>query len=328
MRRHLGTILKVILSLGLIAFVLTEVHLPTLTARLKAADLGLVALAMVVFWLAMTVNALKWHTLLRSQQIAVPFAALLDYTFVGFFFNNVLPANIGGDLMRGYGLTRYTERIAPAAASVILDRIIGLTAYMSTAAVAALVVVYVTGRVELRVLAWAAVAAVAALAVVFGILLSRRLRRLIDRLLADTFLRPLARMWSSLSLAFEAYRFQYRALARAFGIGLLGILSTTMVNYILAESLGGGIPFLHVLLFTPLIALVLVVPVSVGGLGLNQVAYPFFYGLVGVPYEQAVGLSLFIQAVQILCSLPGGLLWLRWRRRQPAPSLPAAARRV
>lgn len=328
MRRHLGTLLKVIFSLGLIAFVLTEVHLPTLTARLRAADIGLMGLAMLVFWLAMTINALKWHTLLRSQQIAVPFVALLDYTFVGFFFNNVLPANIGGDLMRGYGLTRYTERIAPAAASVILDRIIGLTAYMSTAAVAALVVVYVTGRQELRVLAWIAVAALAALAVVFGILLSRRLRRLIDRLLADTFLRPLARMWSALSLAFEAYRFQYRALARAFGMGLLGILSTTTVNYILAESLGGGIPFLHVLLFTPLIALVLIVPVSVGGLGLNQVAYPFFYGLVGVPYEHAVGLSLFIQAVQILCSLPGGLLWLRWRRRRPAASLPAAPRQV
>ena len=328
MRRHLGTLLKVILSLGLIVFVLAEVHLPTLMARLTAAHLGLVALAMLVFWLAMTINALKWYTLLRSQQLNVPFVALLDYTFVGFFFNNVLPANIGGDLMRGYGLTRYTERIAPAAASVILDRIIGLAAYMSTAAVAALVVVYVTGRQELRVLAWAAVAAVAVLAVLVGILLSRRLRRLIDRLLANTFLHPLARMWSALSLAFAAYRFQYRALAQAFGIGLLGIASTTTVNFILAESLGGGIPLLHVLLFTPLIALVLIVPISVGGLGLNQVAYPFFYGLVGVPYEHAVGLSLFIQAVQILCSLPGGVLWLRWRRRRSVSPLPTAPRHV
>lgn len=313
MRRHLGTLLKLVISLGLIAFVLTRVHLPVLTAHLLAANLWWVGLAMVIFWLAMTINAIKWWVLLRSQAIAVPFRALLNYTFVGFFFNNVLPANIGGDLMRGYGLARPTERPAAAAASVVLDRLIGLAAYMSVAAAAALITVYVTGRSELRLLAWVAVAGVSVLALMTGVLLSRRLRRLIDRLFANTPLRPLARMWSSLSLAFESYRFQYRALALAFGIGLLGILSTTAVNYALTLSLGGGIPFLHVLLFTPLIALVLIIPVSIGGLGLNQVAYPYFYGLVGVSSEMAVSLSLLIQAVQIVCSLPGGVLWLRWR---------------
>ncbi len=316
MRRHLGTLLKLVVSLGLIAFVLSRVHLPTLSARLLAANLWWVALAMVLFWLAMTINAVKWWVLLRSQAIVVPFRALLNYTFVGFFFNNVLPANIGGDLMRGYGLARYTERTAASAASVVLDRIIGLAAYMSVAAVAALITVYVTGRSELRLLAWVAVAGVAALLMVTGILLSRRLRRLVDRLFANTFLKRLAQIWSSLSLAFEAYRFQYRALALAFGVGLLGILCTTSVNYVLSLSLGGGIPFLHVLLFTPLIALVLIIPVSIGGLGLNQVAYPYFYGLVGVPAELALGLSLLIQAVQILCSLPGGVLWLRWRGQE------------
>ncbi len=325
MRRHLGTLLKLVISLGLIVFVLARVHLPTLAGHLLAANLWWVGLAMLLFWLAMAINAVKWWVLLRSQAIAVPFRALLNYTFVGFFFNNVLPANIGGDVMRGYGLARYTERTAASAASVVLDRIIGLAAYMSVAAVAALITVYVTGRSELRLLAWVAVVGVLALLLATGILLSRRLRRLIDRIFANTPLRPLARMWSSLSLAFEAYRFQYRALALAFGVGLLGILTTTAVNYVLTLSLGGGIPFLHVLLFTPLIALVLIIPVSIGGLGLNQVAYPYFYGLVGVPTELALSLSLLIQAVQIVCSLPGGVLWLRWRGRESSVNGDVAA---
>jgi len=52
-----------------------------------------------------------------------------------------LPANIGGDVMRGYGLARYTERSAEAAVSVIVDRIIGLAAFMFTAVVAAILAV-------------------------------------------------------------------------------------------------------------------------------------------------------------------------------------------
>ena len=105
-------------------------------------------------------------------------------------------------------------------------------------------------------MAWAAVAGLGILAVVAGILLSRRLRRGVDRLLAGTFLRPLARIWTARSEAFEAYRFAYGALALAFGVGLLGILCTSLVNFILSESLGGGITLLQAFLFTPLIALV------------------------------------------------------------------------
>ena len=56
----------------------------------------------------------------------------MDYTFVGSFFNNFLPANVGGDVMRGFGLAQYTERSAEAAVSVIVDRIIGLVAFMFT----------------------------------------------------------------------------------------------------------------------------------------------------------------------------------------------------
>ena len=70
--------------------------------------------------------------------------------FVGFFFNSVLPANIGGDVMRGYGMARYTDRTAEAAVSVVVDRIIGLLAYMSTAAVTAIVVVRLMDQTELQ----------------------------------------------------------------------------------------------------------------------------------------------------------------------------------
>ena len=302
------------------ALVFSQVHWPAVRAELAAANLWLVALAIVLYLTAMTINASKWWVLIRAQDIEVPFLVLLNYTFVGFFFNNLLPANIGGDVMRGLGLARYTERTAAAAASVVVDRIIGLSAYMSVAAVSALVVVFLTGRQDLRILVVVAVVALLAIACLLGILLSRRLRGLIDHVVASTFLRRLAPTWSSLSRAFEAYRFRYRSLVLAFGIGLLGFFTTTLVNYCLSESLGGGIPFLYILLFNALIALVLIVPISIGGLGVNQAIYPFFFGMVGTPYAHALSLSLLMQAVSILCSLPGGVLWLYWRRRAQEPA--------
>ncbi|MCO6450287.1 MAG: flippase-like domain-containing protein [Caldilineales bacterium] len=317
MRRHIVTILRIAISVALIALVLYlyRAHLPAVAASLTSANLALVVLAILIFWLAMGINGVKWWVLLQAQTESAPLSAILNFTFVGFFFNNLLPANIGGDVMRGYGLARYTDQSAEAAASVVMDRIIGLAAYMSVATVAALVTVFVTGRSDLQILVVMAVGASMVLAALGAMLLSRRVRSLIDRLVNGTFLRRLAPMWESLSQAFESYRTHGKTLLLAFAVGMGGIAATSLVNYVLSLSLGGGIPFLHILLFTPLIAMVLIIPISIGGLGLSQGVYPAFYGLVGVNPAFAFSLSVLMSAVQLFCSLPGGVLWLRWRRR-------------
>ncbi len=303
-------------SIALILFVLWRFQdrLTLVGEKLTSANIWWVLVGVILFWTAMLINAFKWWTLLRAQNIAVPFFAMANFTFVGFFFNNILPANIGGDIMRGYGLARYTERSAGAAASVMLDRLIGLSAYMSVAAISALAVVFLTDRTDLWPLAAVAVLALLALMTIAIFLISRRISKLVSRLLHRGVLERVAQIWDALAAAFELYRFQYRTLAFAYLIGLTGIATTSMVNYVLSLALGGGIPLIDMFLFTPLIALVLIIPISIGGIGLSQVAYPFFYGLVGVSGEMALALSLFVQAVQIFCSLPGGVLWLLWKR--------------
>jgi hypothetical protein len=52
----------------------------------------------------------------------------------------------------------------------------------------------------------------------------------------------------------------------------------------------------------------------------SQTAYPFFYGLAGVPAAHALAVSLLMQAVAIIASLPGGVFWLLWKRQTPAQS--------
>ena len=73
-----------------------------------------------------------------------------------------------------------------------------------------------------------------------------------------------------------------------------------------------------IMLFNPLIALVGMLPISIGGIGVNQAAYPFFYGLAGVPVDHALAVSILMQAIMFLGSLPGGVLWLVGKRQEPA----------
>jgi uncharacterized protein (TIRG00374 family) len=325
LKDKLITTLKLLISLGLMTYLFyrflsdpqdRQVLLTTLTT----ANYGYLLLALALFILAVLTNALKWYILLRAQGIAVPLSALTRYTFVGFFFNNFLPANVGGDVMRGFGLARYTARSAEAAVSVIVDRIIGLMAFMFTAMAAALIAVNVvladrtTSTALAENLAQVELVAILGLMIITGgftIMLSHRLRLLLGRVFVIKLLKPLAPLYERISEAFGAYRYQYGALLGAFTVGVVTVLLTGLVDMAIVAGLHGEIAPIYIFLFNPIIAVALIVPISIGGLGTGSVLYVYFYGLVGVPETLAFALSLVKQAVVYIGSLPGGVLWLR-----------------
>jgi uncharacterized membrane protein YbhN (UPF0104 family) len=202
-----------------------------------------------------------------------------------------------------------------------VDRMMGLIAFVFVAVVMALLVVYSEGQVALWEVAAIAALVLLTLCGVFALMLSDRLRAQIGRLFSISFLSRLTPLYDRLSKALSAYRRSYAALAVCFCISILVLTIGSVVNYLISLSLGGGISLLHIFLFTPLITFVLLIPISLGGIGLNQSAYVFFFNLVGVPEQRSLAISLIMQAIIIISSLPGGVLWWRKRgtRRPEAP---------
>jgi glycosyltransferase 2 family protein len=315
-KRHITTAAKIVVSLGLIVFLFWRMDLAQVAETLRNANYWYLLPAALLFLAAMSNAGLKWFVLLRAQGIEVPFRAVLSYTFVGFFFNNFLPANVGGDIMRGYGLARYTEQVAEAAVSIVVDRLVGLLGFMLAAVVSAVVAVFVLHNQNLEIVAIAAVAAVVVLGIIFAVLLSRRVRALVARIFDWRLLNPLAPTYQRLSSSLDAYRHNYSALLLALCLGVLTLILTNFTDYFIAQALGGGMPLIYIFLFNPIIAFVLLVPISIGGLGVTQAAYPFFYGLAGVSTNLAFAVSLMKQLIIYVTSIPGGILW--WRGKAGA----------
>jgi hypothetical protein len=327
---------KIVISLGLMIglfyyFLSDPVKRVALFNILAAANFWYLLLALAIYILAIITNAVKWFILLRAQGIPVPLGPVANYTFVGFFFNNFFPANIGGDIMRGYGLARYTEKSAEAAVSVVVDRIMGLLAFMFTAVVAALIVVYALPagsdqalNNSLTYIGIVAIIGTIGIAVAFATILSARLRQLVGKLFDIKFLQPFQPLYQRLSDAFGAYRHQYGALLSAFAVGVVTVLLTGLVDVTIMAGLPGYIPPIYIFLFNPIIAVALIAPISIGGLGTMSAFYVYFYGLVGVPGPLAFALSLIKQVIIYVGSLPGGVLWLRRQKKEPAAEVNSA----
>ena len=338
-KSRLIDILKLVAAIGLLVWLVLKLPDPAaLWWQIVHANKILLLLGATCYTLAVAVSALKWGVLLRAAGIALPIGRLLSFQWMAEFFNNFLPAQVGGDVMRGYAVAVDTRRTVDAAASVLIDRFIGLMVFMLFAALASNAVLIwgkpdgqpfsPEGALFMRFAAFGSMVAALALLAVVATLLSRRLKRLMERLLRVL---PLSErvlpLWYKLAAAFDVYRDHPGALAlTAMGSTAIVILTSLNIWLIAWAIQPDSISLLEVLVINPIIVFALiVVPLSPGGLGVRQVSFAGLFLFMGAGYELGTAVGLLQQFIGYVVSIPGGILWARGNHRRgerpPAPSV-------
>ncbi len=318
MKNLLFNLLKIGVTVAIIAFLFSRVDLAAMAEHLARANGMLLIVALALYFFAIFLGAVKWQVLVRAQKMETSLGDLLAYALVGLFFGNLLPSNVGGDVVRAYGLARVSGRAEAAAVSVLVDRMMGLVAFLGAAVVmAALAAATLTRGAELEQIEIATVVAAALFLFATALLFSRRVSQRVKWIFSLGPLRRIQPIAQRVYHALQVYRHSYRALALNLALSACIVVVTTFVWYVVALALGMNVSVFYFFLFNPLIAFVLLIPISFNGLGPKEATAVFFFGLVGVPSELALSMSLIFHLIIVLTSLPGGVLW--WRERALAP---------
>ena len=134
-RRWVSNLLKVLVSVGALAWVLSSIPLAEIVEAVEEADLWLLTLAYLGFALSLIVRAGRWLILLRGLGSPVPFRRLVELYFVGSFFNTFLPSGFGGDVVRAAEVAQEVDA-GEAVGTVLVDRLTGLMVLFAMALVA------------------------------------------------------------------------------------------------------------------------------------------------------------------------------------------------
>jgi hypothetical protein len=78
-----------------------------------------------------------------------------------------------------------------------------------------------------------------------------------------------------------------------------------------AAALGVPLPLAVFLTVVPLVVLIALLPISLAGLGLQDISYVYLFGLAGMPIEIALALSLLMHIFILLATVPGAWLYAR-----------------
>src|SRR3954452_22399200 len=136
-RRYVLLAVKLSVSIILLVVLFSRIDGAELwrTARLASVPWLLIALA--VFAGSTVVAVWRWNLLLKAQHLEIGFRSVLGTFLVSTYFNNFLPSNIGGDVIRIRDTGRHANSKTLATTVVLMDRILGLIALVFVAAVGA-----------------------------------------------------------------------------------------------------------------------------------------------------------------------------------------------
>ena len=303
------------ISAALLYFVLRSIDLPAFWERVKGMNPAWILLALAAYACTQSISVWRWNRLLRAQHIEVERRRLTESIWVSMFFNNFLPSNIGGDVVR-------IADTAPAAGSktlamtvILVDRVLGLTALVIVAAsgalVASLLGVHVPGARWL----WLA-SALGAIAAVSVIAMPQLVGNAVGHALMPV--RALNKPWLTeraqrLEDAVIRFRNAPSAVAGAFA-GAMVVQITIVAFYLLtAEGLSVPLPIFLGAVLIPVSLVVQMAPVSINGFGIREAVFAFFFRRFGLPTDAAVALSLVSTGMVMGLSLVGGFFFLRRR---------------
>lgn len=239
-------------------------------------------LAIILVFISRIAVAMRWHVLMNSAGTGITIRQSLRLTFAMLFASNFLPTTIGGDVVRLAGAIRLGFDQAISVASLVVDRLIGM----------------------------AGMAMALLFAIPSFIQYSKDSSGL--HLMAIPWLNPLAnkikRFLRELAEAVKVWLSKPRSLFSALAFTWIHMLCTFTTVWLLLSGMGEDISFWLVMGLWSATYFITLLPISINGLGVQELAMTYFYVTIGgISATSGLTLALLMRVLQMIASLPGAL---------------------
>ncbi len=282
--RGLGTLF----ALGLLIYLLTQQGWDEVWSALQEIPTWRFAAAILLTLISRVAVSARWYVLLRSAGLRVSLWQIIRITFAGLFASNFLPTTVGGDVVRLVGGIQQKWDAAVVTASLMVDRAVGM-AGMALA---------VPLGLQPLLLWFQQPQAAGTQTLLFAASPTLRLPSAWQGRLKGL----VKRFFSALGMWLK----QPRALVEALlftGVHMLCLFGTITL---LLEGMGEAIPLWLVGGLWSFVYFVTLLPISINGLGVQEVAMSVIFTQAGgVSPAASLTVALLVRTLLMLASLPG-----------------------
>jgi uncharacterized membrane protein YbhN (UPF0104 family) len=311
---RLFALVRVAATLAVVAGLVIKLR-GDLTDTIRDANPWLLLAALGLMFVVQALVVVKWVVLLRARDVRAPLEHVLRAYCVGNLLSNVLPTAVGGDVYRVYRIQREANaRAADVTMSVLYER---ATGYGAMTVLGALGAAFYYGSIAIGALA---LAGGAAAAVVLAVVLPRMPFPAVRH---DHFLRNLLAHRRELVAVYRMF---------VFPLAIQALYISTIA--LSGRALGAHVSWWYWAFATWVVAIAVLLPVTLGGLGVRESSYSALVKHAGATAAQGASTG-FALGVLLVAVNGAGLLAVEvasragwWGARDDAAGANAPGARV
>ncbi len=300
----LGTILRVVISVGLLGLLIYMMGPEKIFGAIRSAD----PLWVVAIFALMVVEHMhatyKWLILLRHTTSSIPFWPLLRIRYLSAFIGTFGLGAVTIELVRLYGLAKYTKDLAMSFTSILMDRLLGLTGL----SIMILIGVVMQSRDTVPGIELWAGGAILLIALGWVAIMSPKFRQLTDAMLSPRWLAMARDKQNKVYQSLDMYRGRPGLFAWGMVQSLVFNLLRIAVIYAGAMAIGIDVPLSAYFVVTPVVIFVMLIPISMSGWGVRESMFVLLLTPYGADGDAVLAMSLLIGVCAVLSSTPGAIM--------------------
>lgn len=292
-------LLKFVFSAVLIYFAFKKVDVVKLVNEIKNVPLWFVLVNIGLSFFIVILTATRWSLLLFPKLKIKTILTFTRASFLAAFYSLVFPTAIAGDVLKWLVIdSKYPEVTkTKVLGSVVLDRFIGFSMFMFLGMISA-IVGRKTGLIIPDYIFYLLIALTAACIFTYVIISFFDVSKLL----------PKIKILQKLDDAFELLRGKNKGqIFKCLLIAMMSEMFWILQMWFVGWKFGTNLGILPVFVFIPIISMILILPISIGGFGAREQLYLFFFSQVGSSNESILLLSTFLGILGIINSLFGGV---------------------
>lgn len=262
------------------------------------------------FFLLITIRlimALRWYIVLRAYSIQANIFEVLEIFFTSMFLGQMLPGLIGADMIRGYKLMKSHGKKKTIAVTLLADRLLGLSMVLIFALAG---ILWANAADKFWSTPALAIVLTGIVSLLGGWLFSDRLIKVIEsfKSLGQSKVAKLYNKLLQVAIVLGDKKLLKDVLPITLLLSSIIMITRSFVFYCLFHAFGAGVQLIKCLAFIPLVFLIMMIPITIGGLGVREGALVILFD--SVTQEISVSVGLVCYALMLVISIPGAILWL------------------
>jgi uncharacterized protein (TIRG00374 family) len=293
--------LKIVVSAGILALIVSKTDLAASAERVGNLFQLQGATGIMIIYLQSLIVALRWSYILNIRGEAIPVSHLFRINLEGTFFNQALPSTLGGDVIRIQRLVKLGVKATTATSATLLDRVSGL---IGLTVLFLAIVAFARQKIPLFEIEFAIAPLVTIGLVSLGVI------AIALRFAKNTMVAKAMHFFAELKTLSQSLLTDKKSIIFLVVVSIGVHLCSVAAVYFFGRALDSDISFLAIFFTVPIVSVLTMIPISVGGWGIREMIFIFTLSGFGVAAEDSFALSVAYGVCLIVASLVGGILWL------------------